>query len=109
VAGDISNEVRIEVSGRADHRCEYCLIHESDAGFPHKSTILSAGSMVDFPVRTIWHTPAFCVTGTREAISHRLHRVLKGLSLCFIRGVIDVSTISAWTENVSRQFQKSGA
>jgi hypothetical protein len=36
VAGDISNEVRIEVSRRADHRCEYCLIHEADAGFPHQ-------------------------------------------------------------------------
>jgi len=36
VASDISEQVRTEVAYRAEHRCEYCLIHENDAGFPHQ-------------------------------------------------------------------------
>jgi hypothetical protein len=36
VASDISNRVRNRVALRAGHRCEYCLIHEDDAGFPHQ-------------------------------------------------------------------------
>jgi hypothetical protein len=36
VASDISEEVRARVARRAGHRCEYCLIHENDAGFPHQ-------------------------------------------------------------------------
>jgi hypothetical protein len=36
VASDISGELRTEVSRRAGERCEYCLIHEDDAGFPHQ-------------------------------------------------------------------------
>jgi hypothetical protein len=36
VAGDISQDLRTEVAGRADHRCEYCLIREDDVGFPHQ-------------------------------------------------------------------------
>jgi hypothetical protein len=36
VASDISEELRTEVSQRAGKRCEYCLIHEDDAGFPHE-------------------------------------------------------------------------
>jgi len=34
VASDVSEELRAEVARRAGHRCEYCLIHEDDAGFP---------------------------------------------------------------------------
>lgn len=33
MGSDISEALRNEVAGRADHRCEYCLIHEGDAGF----------------------------------------------------------------------------
>ena len=33
VASDISEALRIQVARRAGHRCEYCLIHEEDAGF----------------------------------------------------------------------------
>ena len=33
---DISDRVRARVAHRAGHRCEYCLIHESVAGFPHQ-------------------------------------------------------------------------
>ena len=31
-----SAELRLQVSGRADHRCEYCRLHEDDAAFPHE-------------------------------------------------------------------------
>ncbi len=36
MTSDISQELRAEVARRAEHRCEYCLIHENDAGFPHQ-------------------------------------------------------------------------
>ena len=36
MASDISEQVRVRVARRAGHRCEYCLIHENDAGFPHQ-------------------------------------------------------------------------
>jgi hypothetical protein len=36
VASNISKSKRVEVARRADYRCEYCLIHEEDAGFPHE-------------------------------------------------------------------------
>jgi len=36
MATNISEPLRTEVARRADHRCEYCLIHEEDAGFPHQ-------------------------------------------------------------------------
>jgi hypothetical protein len=36
VASDINAELRAEVSRRASRRCEYCLIHQDDAGFPHQ-------------------------------------------------------------------------
>lgn len=34
MASDIGDELRAEVARRAGYRCEYCLIHEDDAGFP---------------------------------------------------------------------------
>jgi hypothetical protein len=36
VTGDIPDELRSAVAQRADGRCEYCLIREQDAGFPHQ-------------------------------------------------------------------------
>ena len=36
MASDISGQVRADVARRAEYRCEYCLIHEDDAGFPHQ-------------------------------------------------------------------------
>jgi len=33
VASDITADLRAEVAQRAEHRCEYCGIHEEDAGF----------------------------------------------------------------------------
>jgi len=36
MATDIGDSLRAEVARRAVHRCEYCLIHEEDAGFPHQ-------------------------------------------------------------------------
>jgi len=36
VASDVSEELRAEVARRAGGCCEYCLIHEDDAGFPHQ-------------------------------------------------------------------------
>lgn len=36
MASEISEQLRTVVARRADHRCEYCLIHEDDAGFPHQ-------------------------------------------------------------------------
>ena len=33
---DIDETTRAEVIERAAHRCEYCLIHENDVGFPHQ-------------------------------------------------------------------------
>jgi hypothetical protein len=36
VPSDISEELRAEVAQRAGQRCEYCLIHEDEAGFPHQ-------------------------------------------------------------------------
>jgi hypothetical protein len=33
VGSDIAEALRNEVAGRADRRCEYCLIHEDDTGF----------------------------------------------------------------------------
>ncbi len=34
MASDIGEALRIEVAERANRRCEYCLIHEEDVGFP---------------------------------------------------------------------------
>ena len=36
MATDIGDSLRAEVARGAGHRCEYCLIHEEDAGFPHQ-------------------------------------------------------------------------
>lgn len=36
MASDISEALRAEVARRAGGRCEYCLIHELEAGFPHQ-------------------------------------------------------------------------
>lgn len=36
MASDIGQPLRSEVSRRAAYHCEYCLIHEDDAGFPHE-------------------------------------------------------------------------
>ncbi|MEX2262291.1 MAG: HNH endonuclease signature motif containing protein [Bryobacteraceae bacterium] len=36
MASEISEQLRAEVARRADYRCEYCLLHEEDAGFPHQ-------------------------------------------------------------------------
>ena len=36
MASDISAQVRADVARRAQYRCEYCLIHEDDAGFTHQ-------------------------------------------------------------------------
>ena len=36
MASDISEQVRALVAARARYRCEYCLIQEDDAGFPHQ-------------------------------------------------------------------------
>jgi hypothetical protein len=36
VANDISAELRSQVASRAGYRCEYCGIHENDAGFAHQ-------------------------------------------------------------------------
>ena len=36
MASDISDLLRAEVAQRAGYLCEYCLVHENDAGFPHQ-------------------------------------------------------------------------
>jgi hypothetical protein len=36
VASDINEELRAEIAQRAGQRCEYCLIHQDDSGFPHE-------------------------------------------------------------------------
>lgn len=36
MASDISEQLRAQVAQRANRRCEYCLIHEDDAGFSHE-------------------------------------------------------------------------
>ena len=36
MASDISSALRTRVAQRANHRCEYCLIHEDDAAFSHQ-------------------------------------------------------------------------
>jgi len=36
VASDINEQLRAEIAHRAGWRCEYCLIHEEDSGFPHE-------------------------------------------------------------------------
>ena len=36
MTSDIPDELRSAVAQRADGRCEYCLIHEQDTGFPHQ-------------------------------------------------------------------------
>ena len=36
MASDIREALRAEVARRANGRCEYCLIHELEAGFPHQ-------------------------------------------------------------------------
>jgi hypothetical protein len=37
VASDIDELLRAAVTRRAKYRCEYSLIHEDDAGFPHQA------------------------------------------------------------------------
>jgi HNH endonuclease len=36
VARDIDESARLLVTERARRRCEYCLVHEDNAGFPHQ-------------------------------------------------------------------------
>ena len=36
MASDVNEELRAEVARRAGQRCEYCLIHDDDVGFPHE-------------------------------------------------------------------------
>ena len=36
MASDISSALRAQVAQRANHCCEYCLIHEDDAAFSHQ-------------------------------------------------------------------------
>ena len=36
MASDINEELRAEIAQRAGWRCEYCLIHDEDSGFPHQ-------------------------------------------------------------------------
>ena len=36
MASDIGAQLRAFVARRAEYRCEYCLIHEDDVGFPHQ-------------------------------------------------------------------------
>ncbi len=36
MASDIPGELRAAVADRGGHRCEYCRIHEDDAGFAHQ-------------------------------------------------------------------------
>jgi 5-methylcytosine-specific restriction endonuclease McrA len=36
VTSDIGEKLRAQVAQRAGRRCEYCLIPEDDAGFPHQ-------------------------------------------------------------------------
>ena len=36
MASDINEELRAEIAQRAGWRCEYCLIHQEDSGFPHE-------------------------------------------------------------------------
>ena len=36
MVSDVPDELRSAVNQRAGRRCEYCLIHEQDAGFPHQ-------------------------------------------------------------------------
>lgn len=36
MASDLPQSLRAEVARRAGHRCEYCLISEEHAGFPHQ-------------------------------------------------------------------------
>ena len=36
MASDVPDELRSAVTHRANGRCEYCLIHEHDAGFSHQ-------------------------------------------------------------------------
>ena len=36
MASDVGEGLRTEVAQRARFHCEYCLIHEQDAGFPHQ-------------------------------------------------------------------------
>ena len=36
MASEINKELRADIARRAGQRCEYCLIHEDDAGFPHQ-------------------------------------------------------------------------
>ena len=36
MTSDISEALRAEVAWRAGGRCEYCLIHELEVGFPHQ-------------------------------------------------------------------------
>ena len=43
MASDVSEQLRAEVGRRAGQRCEYCLIHEDDAGFPHQVDHIVSG------------------------------------------------------------------
>ena len=36
MSSDVGAALRTEVARRANYRCEYCLIHDDDAGFPHQ-------------------------------------------------------------------------
>jgi len=68
VASDISEELRAEVALRAGDRCEYCLIHEADAGFPYQVHHIVSRKHLGFlkSLNRIWyalHLPKVDVCG----------------------------------------------
>jgi 5-methylcytosine-specific restriction endonuclease McrA len=54
VASDIPDELRSAVAQRADGRCEYCLIHEQDAGFLHQIDHIVSRKLADYQLWKTW-------------------------------------------------------
>ena len=106
VTSDISNRLRAEVSQRAGHRCEYCLISEDDAGFSHQVDHIV--SRKHGGLSTQENLAYACV----ECNRHKGSDVAsidpdtgEAVPLFyFIRGMIDGPIISAWRRNVSSRF-----
>jgi len=100
VASDISQELRAEVARRTDWRCEYCLIREEDAGFPHQVDHIV--SRKHGGLSSADNLAYACVLCNRQKGTdlHPLTRALGRLSGFSIHGVIAGPIIFASAESL---------
>jgi hypothetical protein len=85
------------VAWRAAHRCEYCLIHEDAAGFPHQADHIVSRKHGGSSTRTTWRMPVWSAIGIRGVTLLQSTRALERLFGSLIPAVIAGRTISVLT------------